>query len=117
MPLRDQLKIRDSSAANIGGVSAGPMPVKPCFAVAGAAARRRLGSSLPAPALPMHHVPENGGTLLACRPQPRASSTVETLPQRAMRAAILSAHGRLEVGGVICCAQRQESRANYHLAC
>ncbi|QOZ44656.1 hypothetical protein XH89_15095 [Bradyrhizobium sp. CCBAU 53340] len=45
------------------------------------------------------------------------NSTILILSQHAMRAAILSALGRSEFGGVISCAQQQDSRANYHFAC
>ncbi|QAU46369.1 hypothetical protein EAS54_23940 [Bradyrhizobium guangzhouense] len=44
-------------------------------------------------------------------------SMILILAQHAMRAAILSAHGRSEVGGVISCAQQQDLCANYHFAC
>jgi hypothetical protein len=69
MPLRDQLKIRDSSAGS-GDVNAVPMPLKSCFAAAGVTARLRSGFL--SPALPMHPVPENGDTPPACRSQAHA---------------------------------------------
>jgi len=44
-------------------------------------------------------------------------STILILPQHAVRAAILPALGRSEVGGVISRAQQQDISANYHFAC
>jgi len=43
-------------------------------------------------------------------------STIVILPSSLMRAAILSALGRSEVGGVISRAQRQDLCASYHFA-
>ncbi|QAU40237.1 hypothetical protein XH86_23120 [Bradyrhizobium guangdongense] len=64
----------------------------------------------------MHPIPEYGDTLSG-QPVNHAQFGGLILPQRAMRAAILSALGRSEVGGVISCAQQQDISANYHLAC
>ncbi|MDA9434818.1 hypothetical protein XH88_24020 [Bradyrhizobium sp. CCBAU 51627] len=65
----------------------------------------------------MHPALEYGDTLSGLPVAATRNSTVLIPPQHAMRAAILSALGRSEVGGVISCAQQQDFRANYHPPC
>jgi hypothetical protein len=64
----------------------------------------------------MHPIPDHGDTFSGL-PVNHAQFGGLIRLQHAVRAAILSALGRSEVGGVISCAQQQDIGANYHLAC